>query len=81
MTMLDSIHEMEAEKIAFSDINMIVLDNMPEKESDRQVYMISLSRAAKHFYGVNYLSIYFVFKCLYLWGWWGSMGSNVETCT
>lgn len=43
---------MEGEKINFSDINMIVLDNMPEKESERQVYMISLSRAAKHFYGV-----------------------------
>ena len=54
MTMLDKLREMEAgAKLSFSDINNIVLGAVPEKESERQVYMISLSRAAKHFYGVN----------------------------
>ena len=61
MTMLDKLREMEAgAKLSFSDINNIVLGAVPEKESERQVYMISLSRAAKHFYGVKFVLIIFV---------------------
>ena len=63
MTMLDKLREMEAgAKLSFSDINNIVLGAVPEKESERQVYMISLSRAAKHFYGVKYFVIDSIFE-------------------